>query len=178
MNKKILIALVIVSIVIIVATVVGIFLLGGPNPPVDISGINPPTTMTTEELLPAELAGVQLDEGNVYTYDEQLPTGSYVKSTMAKYDGIWIFIVRANNTSDASLALDLTYENMFGSGSGTRTKTADWFQCDIDGLHAFVWRSGVWVFGVQSGEYGVQAGDSDTMKQAAEELVEHLRSLS
>lgn len=174
MNKKLLIALVIV-VVAVVAVVVGVFVLPGLfAPPVDISGVNPPATMTTEELLPTELAGNQLLTGTIQTGDAQVTTDTrsfLVEHTLALYDGITINIIKADDKSDASDALEVIYEDEYESGSGTRTKTTNWFKVDIDGRYAFFWRSGVWVFGVET-------GDSDTRKQAAEDFVQHLESLS
>lgn len=174
MNKKLVIALVIV-VVAVVAVVVGIFVLPDLfTPPVDISGVNPPATMTTEELLPTELAGNQLLTGTIQTSDAQVTidtTSFLVDHTLALYDGITVNIIKADDKSDASDALDVIYEDNYGSGSGTRTKTTNWFKCDVDGKCAFFWRSGIWVF-------GVEAGDNDTRKQVAEDFVQHLRSLS
>lgn len=174
MNKKLLVALVIV-VVAVVAVVVGIFVLPGLfAPPVDISGVNPPLTMTTEELLPAELASVQLLAESVQTGDTQVILdirSFYVEHTMAAYNSITVNIIKADDESDASDTLDVIYEDEYGSGSGTRTMTTNWFKCDIDGRCAFFWRSGVWVF-------GVEAGNSGTRNQAAEDLVQHLKGLS
>jgi hypothetical protein len=173
LNKKLLIALVIV-VIAVVAVVIGIFVLPGLfAPPVDISGVNPPVTMTTAELLPTELAGNQL-VGTAQTGDVQVTSdirSFIVERTLALYDGITINIIKADDESDASDTLDVIYEDVYGSGSGTRTQTTNWFKVDIDGTSAFFWRSGVWVF-------GVEAGDGDTRKQAAEALVQHLESLS
>lgn len=162
--------------VAVVAVVVGVFVLPGLfAPPVDISGVNPPATMTTEELLPTELAGNQLLTGTIQTGDAQVTSDTrsfLVEHTLALYDGITVNIIKADDKYDASDALDVIYETEYEeTGSGTRTKTTNWFKCDIDGRRIFFWKSGVWVF-------GVEAGDSDTRKQAAEDLVQHLRSLS
>jgi len=174
LNKKLLFALVIVIIAAVVVAV-GIFLLPGLfAPPVDISGVNPPTTMTTEELLPMELAGNQLLIETIQTGDAQVTTGTrsfLVEHTLALYDGITINIIKADDKSDASDALEDIYEDEYESGSGTRTKTTNWFKCDIDGKCVFFWRSGVWVF-------GVEAGDGTTRQQAAEDFVQHLNDLS
>lgn len=176
LNKKLLIALVIVVIVIVAVAVVAVFIVlpGLFAPPVDISGVNPPVTMTTEELLPTELAGIQLVAESVQTGDTQVTTDTrsfYVEYTQASYDGITIIIIKADDKSDASDTLDVIYEDEYGSGSGTRTKTTNWFKCQIDGRSAFFWRSSVWVF-------GVEAGDGDTRNQAAEDFVQYLRSVS
>ena len=168
MNKNLLIALVIV-VIAVVTVVIGIFVLPSLFPPVDISGVNPRATMTTAELVPTKLAGNPL-VGTAQTGDLQVTSdirSFIVEHTLALYDGITINIIKADDQSDALDALDVIYEDEYGSGSGTRTQTTNWFKADIDGRSAFFWRSGVWVF-------GVEAGDSDTRKQAAEHLVAHL----
>jgi hypothetical protein len=172
LNKKLLIALVIV-VIAVVAVIVGIFVLPGAFvPPVDTSGVNLPITMTTEELLPAELAGQSLAENETGDATVDTGTGSFsVEETWALYDPNEVYIIKAHDQSDALDTLNVIYEDWFGSGSGTRTKTTNWFKCDIDGICAFFWRSDVWVF-------GVVAGDGTTRQQAAEDFVQHLNDLS
>jgi len=174
LRKKIIIGL-IVAVVVVVVIVAAVLLLGSLKSPVDTSGVNPHTTWETEELLPAELAANQLDAGSVDTglYEITIMGDRvfYMDYTEATYDGITTILIKADSIKDASDALEVIYEDAYGSGSGTRTKTTDWFQCDIGGVHTFYWRSGKWLF-------GVEAGDSDTMTQAAEDLVEHLRTFS
>jgi len=90
---------------------------------------------------------------------------------VALYDGITIIIIKADDKSDASDTLDVIYEDEYGSGSGSYTKTTNWFKCHVDGRCAFFWRSSIWVF-------GVEAGDGETRNQAAEDFVQYLRSVS
>lgn len=175
LKTKIIIGL-IVAVVVVVVVVAAFFLLGGLfESPVDTSGVNPPTTLETEELLPAELAGNQLDNESVDTGIYKITVINvryfYVDHTEATYDGITIEIIEADSIKDASDTFEVIYVSQYESVSGSHTKTSDWFQCDVGGVHVFYWRSGKWVF-------GVEAGDSDTMTQAAEDLVEHLSTFS
>jgi len=165
--------LLIVSVIVVVVGALGVgvyFLLGGAfRPPVDASGINLSSTLTTEEVLLGQLVNKPLNEETVYTRQRVGTTDGVeftVTQTSAEYDGIVVHIVKAGTELDASRALDIFYDGY--TGTGTKTKTSDWFTFEGGGTSVFFWKSGRWVFGVESGK-------SETRNQAATELVESLR---
>ena len=172
MSKK---WLLIVSVIVVVvgALGVGVYLLLGSafRPPVDASGINLSPALTTEEVLVAQLVNKPLNEETVYTRQRVGTTDGVeftVTQTSAEYDGVVVHIVKAGTELDASRALDIFYDGY--TGTGTKTKTSDWFTFEGGGTSVFFWKSGRWVF-------GVEAGNSETRNQAATELVESLRGL-
>lgn len=171
MNKKYIAIIAVVAIVIIaIIAVVLVVLPGLFTPPVDISGINPATTMTTDELLPSALADKQL--GNVDTVNVTVTTASRnfeVEHTSAEYNGVTVHIIKTKSESDASDTLDVLLDDWYGSAS-SHTKTNDWFTASKGGRSAFFWRSGVWVF-------GVDAGNDSTRNDVANGLVQHLKGL-
>jgi hypothetical protein len=156
--------------IIVAAVAVGAYFISGAfKPPVDTSGINLSPTLTTEEVLPAQLINKPLDEESAYTRDR---SGTYdgveftVTQTSVEYDGIIVHAVRAGTELDASRTLNIFYDGYTGSGS--KTKTSDWFTFEGSGTSVFFWKSGRWVF-------GIEADDSTTRNQAAAELVQELR---
>ncbi len=156
--------------VIIAVVVIGayFFLSGAFKPPVDTSGISLSSTLTTEEVLPAQLVNEPLDEESAYTRERSGTVDSVdftVTQTSVEYDGITVHIVKAETESDASRALDVLCD---GYSGGTKIQTSDWFTFEGGGTSVFFWKSGNWVF-------GVEAGDSTTRNQAATELVQELR---
>ena len=175
MNKKymaILAAVIIIVVVIVVAAVV--ILPGLFKPPVDISGIDLSTDMTSSTLLASTLAGKQLDQGSVSTSNEQVTTDARdfeVTHTTAEYDGVTVHIIKAQFSSDTADVLDVLIndDGWYGSASAS-TKTNDWFTASKGGRSAFFWISGVWVFGIDA--------ESDTVRNnAASDLAQHLRTL-
>ncbi|HUW48374.1 MAG TPA: hypothetical protein VMW36_06495, partial [Patescibacteria group bacterium] len=139
------------------------------RPPVDVSGINLLPALTTEEVLPAQLINKPLNEETVYTRQRVGTTDGReftVIQTSAEYDGIVLHIVKAGTELDASRGLDIFYDGY--TGTGTKTKTSDWFTFEGGGASLFFWKSGRWVF-------GVEAGNSETRNQAATELVQEFR---
>jgi hypothetical protein len=164
--------LLIVSFVVLVgALAVGMyfFLSSAFRPPVDASGINLSSTLTTEEVLPAQLINNPLNEETVYTRQRVGSTDGFeftVTQTSAEYDGIMLHVLKAGTELDASRALDILYDGY--TGTGTKTKTSDWFTFEGGGTSVFFWKSGRWVF-------GVEAGDSETRNQASTELVQEFR---
>ena len=170
MNKKIIVIVVIVAVVAVVAAA---FLLSGLfNPPVDISGINPPTTLSTFDLLPTTVADIQLNPANILTdfVDVDILTRTFVvEHTQAEYDGITVHVIKADSETDASETLDTIFEDWHGEASST-VQTPDWFTATEEGWSAFFWRSGVWVF-------GIDAGNDSTRNDAANDLVQFLKAL-
>jgi hypothetical protein len=162
----------IVSFVVLVgALAVGMyfFLSSAFRPPVDASGINLLPTLTTEEVLPAQLINNPLNEETVYTRQRVGSTDGFeftVTQTSAEYDGIMLHVLKAGTELDASRALDILYDGYTGTGS--KTKTSGWFTFEGGGTSVFFWKSGRWVF-------GVEAGDSETRNQASTELVQEFR---
>jgi len=173
MNRKYIAIIAVVAIVIIaIIAVVLVVLPGLFTAPVDISGINPATTMTTDELLPSALADKQLTEGSVDTVNVTVTTASRnfeVEHTSAEYNGVTVHIIKTKSESDASDTLDVLLDDWYGSAS-SHTKTNDWFTASKGGRSAFFWRSGVWVF-------GVDAENDSTRNAAANDLVQHLKGL-
>ena len=170
MSKK---WMLIVGVIVVVVGALGVgayFLLSSAfRPPVDASGINLSSTLTTEEVLPAQLISKPLGEESVYTRQRVGTTDGVeftVTQTSAEYDGIMLHIVKAGTELDASRALDIFYDGY--TGTGTKTKTSDWFTFEGGGTGVFFWKSGRWVF-------GVEAGNSETRNQAATGLVQELR---
>jgi len=170
MSKK---WMLIVSVIVVVVGALGVgvyFLLGSAfRPPVDASGTNLSPTLTTEEVLLAQLVNKPLNEETVYTRQRVGTTDGVeftVTQTSAEYDGIVVHVVKAGTELDASRALDIFYDGY--TGTGTKTKTSDWFTFEGGGTSVFFWKSGRWVF-------GVEAGNSEKRNQAATELVESLR---
>ena len=163
------------GVIVVVVGALGVgayfFLSSAFRPPVDASGINLSPTLTTEEVLPAQLINKPLDEESVYTRQRAGTTDGVeftVTQTSAEYDGITVHIVKVGTELDASRALDVFYDGY--TGTGTKTKTLDWFIFEGGGTSVFFWKSGRWVF-------GVEAGNSETRNQAATELVGTLREL-
>jgi len=173
MNKKYIAIIAVVAIVIIaIIAVVLVVLPGLFTPPVDISGINPATTMTTDELLPSALAGKQL--GSVDTVNATVTTDSRsfeVEHTSAEYNGVTVHIIKIKSESDASDTLDvlLDDDDWYG-GASSHTQTNDWFTASKEGRSAFFWRSGIWIF-------GVDAENDSTRNDVANDLVQHLKGL-
>ena len=156
-------------IVAVIAVGAYFFLSGAFKPPVDTSGIDLSLTLTTEEVLPAQLINKPLDEESAYTRERVGTTDGVeftVTQTSVEYNGIIVHAVKAGTELDASRALDIFYDGYTGTGS--KTKTSDWFTFEGGGTSVFFWKSGRWVF-------GVEAGDSATRNQAAAELVQELR---
>lgn len=173
MNKKYIAIIAVVAIVIIaIIAVVLVVLPGLFTPPVDISGINPATTMTTDELLPSTLAGKQL--GSVDTVNATVTTDSTsfeVEHTSAEYNGVTVHIIKTQSESYASDTLDvlLDDDDWYG-GASSHTQTNDWFTASKEGRSAFFWRSGIWIF-------GVDAENDSTRNDVANDLVQHLKGL-
>lgn len=171
MNKIYIAIIAVVAIVIIAIIALVLLVLPGLfTPPVDISGINPATTMTTDELLPSALADKQL--GNVDTANKTVTTDSRnfeVEHTSAEYNGVTVHIIKTKSESDASDTLDVLLDDgdWYGSAS-SHTKTNDWFTASKGGRSAFFWRSGIWVF-------GVDAENDSTRNDVANDLVQHLK---
>ena len=166
----ILVAVVVVVAIVIVAVVT---LSGLFSSPVDISGINPSTDMAASALLPSTLSGKQLDQGSVNT--SNLSVGSFSQSfdvihTTAQYDGVTVHIFKAQSTSDTSDLLGglLSDSRWYGENSAY-TRTNDWFTARKAGRSAFVWRSNVWVF-------GVDAENDTVLNNAATDLVQYLKT--
>jgi len=141
--------LLIVSVIVVVVGALGVgvyFLLGGAfRPPVDASGINLSSTLTTEEVLLGQLVNKPLNEETVYTRQRVGTTDGVeftVTQTSAEYDGIVVHIVKAGTELDASRALDIFYDGY--TGTGTKTKTSDWFTFEGGGTSVFFWKSGRW----------------------------------
>jgi len=175
MNKKYIAIIAVVAIVIIAIIAVVLLVLPGLfTPPVDISGINPATTMTTDELLPSALAGKQLTEGSVDTGNATVTTDGTnfeVEHTSAEYNGVTVHIIKTKSESDASGTLDvLLDDDRWYGGASSHTKTNDWFTASKGGRSAFFWRSGIWVF-------GVDAENDSTRNDVANDLVQHLKGL-
>jgi hypothetical protein len=163
----------IVSIIVVVVGALGVgmyfFLSSAFTPPVDTSGINLSSTLTTEEVLPAQLINKPLNEETVYTRQRVGTTDGFeftVTQTSAEYDGIMLHILKAGTELDASRALDIFYDGY--TSTGTKTIASDWFTFEGGGTSVFFWKSGRWVF-------GVEAGDRETRNQAATELVQEFR---
>lgn len=176
MNKKIIAIIAIVAIVVIaIGAVLALVILPGLfTPPVDISGVSPSTSLTGQELLPSTVAGEQLVIDSNYTETLTADTGTRtfdLEHTRAQYNGIYIHIFKAEFTSDASdtLTLLLDDEDWYGSPS-SYTQTNDWFTAVKEGRSVFFWRSGTWIF-------GVDAENDNTRNNAANDLVQHLRTL-
>jgi len=175
MNKKYIAIIGAVVIVVIAIAVAALVILPGLlRAPVDISGVNPSTTLTTEALLPSAVAGAQLVNGSVYNETLTADTGTRtfeLEHTRAEYNGIFLHVLKAQSTSDASDALRLILEdeNWYG-GASSYTKTNDWFTASKGGSSIFFWRSGIWIFGVDA--------ENDTARNsAANDFVQHLRTL-
>ena len=160
----------IVGVIVVVVVIGAYFLLSGIfKPPIDTSGINLSHTLTTEEVLSAQLANRPLDEETVYTRQRigTIDGAEFtITQTSAEYDGIIVHIVKAGTELDASRTLDIFYDGY--TGTGTKTKTSDWFTFEGSGTSVFFWKTGRWVF-------GIEASDSTTRDQAATELVQELR---
>lgn len=155
---------------VIVAAVVGAYFLisNAFKPPVDTSGINISPTLTTEEALPPQLLNKPLNEETIYTRQRVGTNGAEftVVQTTAEYNGIIVHIVKAGTELDASRTLEIFYDGYTGTGS--KTKTADWFTFEGSGTSVFFWKSGRWIFGIET-------GNNETRNQAATELVQELR---
>jgi hypothetical protein len=143
-----------------------------------VSGINLSPNLTTEELLPTQLANKALNEEKVYTHPgwgmRNFVEYNYMK-TSAHYDGIIIEIIKADNEDEANLFFEMTYdhEDFFDDSSGSRSKskTSWWFIYEASGISGFYWKSGVWVL-------GVEAKNSEIRNQATIEFVQELRGFS
>ena len=176
MNKKIIAIIAIVAIVVIAiaAVIVLVILPGLFTPPVDISGTNPSTTLTPQELLPTTILGNSTvpDTFLNQTLDIYTDTTTFeVEYARIEYDGIIIRIFKAQSTSQASdtLRLILEDEDWFG-GASSYVQTNDWFTAIKEGRSVFFWRTNTWIFGVDA--------ENDTIRNnAANELVQHLRLL-
>ena len=175
MNKKYIAIIAVVVIAVIAIMVVALLVLPGLfTPPADISGINPSTTMSTDELLPSTLADKDLTAGSVDTVNATVTTDTRsfdVEHTSAGYNGVTVHIIKAQSESDASDTLDvlLDDDDWYG-GASSHTQTNDWFTASKGGRSAFFWRSGRWVF-------GVDAENDNTRNGVANDLVQHLKGL-
>jgi hypothetical protein len=174
MNKKYLIILALVVVVVVAIIVVAVVILPGLfTPPVDISGINPSTNIAGSALLPATLAGKQLDQESVDTSDFSVSTFSrdfVTIHTTAQYEGVTVHIFKAQSTSDGSDLLGgLFSDDGWYGGASSSVKTNDWFTVSKAGRSAFVWRSSSWVF-------GVDAENDAVRNSAARDLVQYLKT--
>lgn len=176
MNKKYVAVVASIVVAIVAIAVVAFVVLSSLfAPPVDISGINLSATSSSYELLPLVVAGKHLDEGSSFTVPLAVDTGIRtfeVERTRATYDGTFVHVFKADSTSDASdtLAVLVADVNWFGDAS-SYTQTSDWFTANKDDRSAFFWQSGTLMF-------GIDAVDENTRNNAAEDLVQYLRSLS
>jgi len=176
MNTKIIaiIAVVAIAVIATAAVIAFVILPGLFTSPVDISGTNPSTTLTPQELLPTTILGnptvpdTFLNQtltvyGDTTTFE--------VEYARIEYDGIVIRIFKAQSTSEASdtLRLILEDEDWFG-GASSYVQTNDWFTAIKEGRSVFFWRSNTWIF-------GVDAENDDTRNNATNDLVQHLRTL-
>jgi hypothetical protein len=175
MNKKYIALIAVVVVIVVAIVVVALVILPGLfTPPVDISGINLSTSMTTSQLLPSTLGDKQLVQGSNTTETTVVTTDSRtfdVEYTSALFDGVTVHIIKAQTVADAADTLDVLYDDNAWSGSGsTRTKTNDWFTASKTDMSAFFWKSDVWVFGVDA--------ENDTIRNAAaSDFVQYLKSL-
>jgi len=175
MDKKYIAIIGVVVVVIIAIAVAALVILPGLfKPPVDISGVSPSTALTAEGILPSAVSGEQLVAESVYNETLTVDTGARtfdIEYTRAEYDGIFIDVFKAESTSDASdtLRLLLEDEDWYG-GASSYTQTNDWFTANKGGRSVFFWRSGTWIF-------GVDAENDSTRNNAANDLVQHLRTL-
>lgn len=161
-----------IAIVLAVAAVILMAIPRLISPPVDISGINIQGNLSTADLLPNELA--------YYEYYEEPQTGYgvvesddpfFVEQTYVPYNGFFAFILRPDYEEYTSDILDIFYNDNYGDLPGSRIRTETWFTIDSEGLYAFFWRSGRYVF-------GIQAEDPAMRQQASEDFTQYLRSLS
>lgn len=79
---------------------------------------------------------------------------------------------KAESEVEATVAFEAYYEDPFEdyfSGSRQKTRTPSWFTFEGGGTSGFVWKSGVWIF-------GVEAGNAEMRNHAAAEWVQELRS--
>jgi hypothetical protein len=174
MNKKYIIIAAIVAIVVVIIVAAVLVLLSLFTAPVDVSGINLSTSLTTNDLLPLTLADRQLTAGSNVTGSEVVTTdfrSFNVMHTSAEYDGVTVHIIKAHSASDASdtLGVLLNDDAWYGSASSS-VKTNDWFTVSKGGRTAFFWRTDLWVFGVDA--------ENDTIRNAvANSLVQHLKGM-
>ena len=173
-------AIIIVSLVGLYFFMVGFFrdLFTPTIAPLDLSGIDLPQNLTTEGLLPTQLANKTLNEEKVFTG----PAWGYgtfgeynVTKTSAHYDGIIIEIIKADDEPEASFYYARSYdrEDFFDDVYGHQSKFRglSWFTYDADDISGVYWKSGIWVFRVES-------EDQENRNQAAEEFVQELEDRS
>ena len=144
----------------------------------DFSGIDLSQNLTTEELLPTQLANKTLNKEKIYTFPAWGwgTLGEYnVTKTSALYDGILIEIIKADDEPEANFYYDRVYdrEDFFDDVSGARHRFRgpSWFTYDADNTSGIYWKSGIWVFRVES-------ENQETRNQAVEELVKELEDRS
>ncbi len=158
--------LLVVGIVAVIVVIVAIFLvpllLGGFNPPVDVYAR--PTPLSSEEpldLLPNQVAGFDFITAELSTFSD----GG--KGALGAYGGgIAIGISRYNSASFAAAQMDLlqiSFEDGASSFASADTGEQHWLTATEGGESAFVWRKGIWIF-------GVFAPDAALVNQVAGEL--------
>jgi len=114
MNKKYVAIIAVVVVAVIAIMVVALVVLPGLfTPPADISGINPSTSLATDELLPSTLADKDLTAGSVDTVNATVTTDTRsfeVEHTSAEYNGVTVHIIRHN--PNQMLQTHLTFYSM------------------------------------------------------------------
>lgn len=167
-----------VGVIVVVVVVIGAgayFLLGGLfEPPVDISGINISSAITAEELLPAHLINGSLNRGTVgetKMWGIRDGVEYTVTEKRARYNGITLRVRKAETEIEATEAFEEYFDDPFEdhfSGFSHKRRMPSCFTFEGGGTSGFVWKSGVWVF-------GVEAGNDETRNQAAAEWVQQLK---
>ena len=172
MNKKIIVGFVVVVITVVIVAIFAFQDL--VNPPVDFSGVNPSTSLTTADLLPQTLTDILLIQRSVYTEEIVVDMGTLffiVELTSAQYDGIAVYIFKAQNETLALETLKVLFEdNNWYGGASSYIQTDNWFTVNKGGRNVFFWQINVWIF-------GIDAESEDIRNDAANDLVQYLRDL-
>ena len=176
MNEKVLVAVVIIIVGVIIATI-AFLIFPSKSPPVDVSGIDLPPFMNSTDLMPKELRGIELGPDDLYSLFATVPhlyrPGEYlVEHTTGIFDSTVVHIMRTWDEAYDGETLDIFYFNLSSrSDSGVKARTSNWFLCDFEGTYAFFWGSDNWIF-------GVVAPSSYEGEGMADSFVQHLRRLS
>ena len=144
-SRKLLIAISI-AVVVVAVVAVGLWMLLGLEPPVDVyARATPSSTAEPESLLPSSVAGMARIDMETNDYTDAV-------DAVGIYEGdIRIEITRFDLVGDATGYVDDLYEDLSG-GSMAHVSTGDqhWFTHSVSAQSVFVWRKGIWVFEVSA----------------------------